>query len=319
MKMNRLGGKVVELKKVYKSYGDKTILKGFDYTFKKGERIGVVGKNGVGKSTFINILQGVEKADSGKINIGDTVIFGNYSQQGLVLKEDMRVIEFVKSIAENFPLASGGSLSAGQFLQLFLFDDDKQYTYVSMLSGGEKRRLHLLSILFRNPNFLILDEPTNDLDLPTLGVLENFLSDFPGCIIIVSHDRYFMDRLVDHLFVFEGDGVVRDFPGNYSQYREEIRSEDGNMKPEIKTQTQETMPQASAAKTKQLSFKEKREFDLLEKEIPALTKEKEEITAKLNSGNTAFEELQQLSLRIGEVSRLLDEKEIRWLELSETQ
>ncbi len=215
MKMNRLGGKVIELKKVYKSYGDKIILKGFDYTFKKGERIGVVGKNGVGKSTFTNILQGIEKADSGKINIGDTVIFGNYSQQGLEVKEDMRVIEYVKTMAEHFPLASGGSLSAAQFLQLFLFDPEKQYTFLNSLSGGEKRRLHLLSILFRNPNFLILDEPTNDLDLPTLGVLENFLSEFAGCIIIVSHDRYFMDRLVNHLFVFEGDGVIRDFPGNY--------------------------------------------------------------------------------------------------------
>ena len=221
MKMNRLGGKVIELKKVYKSYGEKVLLKGFDYTFKKGERIGVVGKNGVGKSTFINILQGLEQADSGKINVGDTVLFGNYSQQGLVVKEDMRVIEFVKNMAEHFPLAGGGSLSAAQFLQLFLFDPDKQYTYISKLSGGEKRRLHLLSILFRNPNFLILDEPTNDLDLPTLGVLENFLSEFPGCLLIVSHDRYFMDRLVDHLFVFEGDGWIRDFPGNYSQYREE--------------------------------------------------------------------------------------------------
>jgi ATP-binding cassette subfamily F protein uup len=179
----------------------------------------VAGKNGVGKSTFINLIQGIEQPDSGKINVGDTVIFGNYSQQGLQVKEDMRVIEFVKNIAENFPLASGGSLSAAQFLQLFLFDPDKQYTYISMLSGGEKRRLHLLSILFRNPNFLILDEPTNDLDLPTLSVLENFLSEFRGCLIIVSHDRYFMDRLVDHLFVFEGDGIIRDFPGNYSQYR----------------------------------------------------------------------------------------------------
>jgi len=316
MKMNRLGGKVIELKKVYKSYGDKIILKGFDYTFKKGERIGVVGKNGVGKSTFINILQGIERADSGKINIGDTVIFGNYSQLGLIVKDDMRVIEFVKSMAENFPLASGGSLSAAQFLELFLFDADKQYTYISMLSGGEKRRLHLLSILFRNPNFLILDEPTNDLDLPTLGVLENFLSEFPGCVIIVSHDRYFMDRLVDHLFVFEGDGVVRDFPGNYSQYREE------GMKYEVRSTRPEEeipviIPSYSDAKSRQLSFKEKREFEMLEKEIPALTKEKADITEKLNSGSTPFEELQKLSLRIGEVTKMLDEKEIRWLELSE--
>lgn len=316
MKMNRLGGKVIELKKVYKSYGDKIILKGFDYTFKKGERIGVVGKNGVGKSTFINLLQGIEKADSGKINVGDTVIFGNYSQQGLVIKEDMRVIEFVKSMAESFPLAGGGSLSAAQFLQLFLFDPDKQYTYISKLSGGEKRRLQLLSILFRNPNFLILDEPTNDLDLPTLGVLENFLSEFPGCLLIVSHDRYFMDRLVDHLFVFEGDGAIRDFPGNYSQYRlQQTKDEPSIKKPEEK----QTEQPAKEKNRRQLTFKEKREFELLEKEISDLSKEKEVITEKLNSGSTPFEQLQQLSVRIGEVTRLLDEKELRWLELSEIE
>lgn len=322
MKMNRLGGKVIELKKVYKSYGDKVILKGFDYTFKKGERVGIVGKNGVGKSTFTNIMQGIEQADSGKINVGDTVIFGNYSQQGLVIKEDMRVIEFVKDIAENFPLASGGSLSAAQFLQLFLFDPDKQYTYISKLSGGEKRRLHLLSILFRNPNFLVLDEPTNDLDLPTLGVLENFLSEFPGCLVIVSHDRYFMDRLVDHLFVFEGDGVIRDFPGNYTQYRawqkeqEQLRATGPTLSDKAEPGNISNRQPATDTKRKP-SFKEKREFELLEKEIADLSKEKEMITEKLNNGQTPFEELQELSHRIGEVTRLLDEKELRWLELSE--
>jgi ABC transport system ATP-binding/permease protein len=320
MKMNRLGGKIIELKKVYKSYGDKIIMKGFDYTFKKGERIGIVGKNGVGKSTFTNIIQGIEKADSGKINVGETVIFGNYSQQGLEVKEDMRVIEYVKTMAEHFPLATGGSLSAAQFLQLFLFDPEKQYTYLSSLSGGEKRRLHLLSILFRNPNFLILDEPTNDLDLPTLGVLENFLSEFAGCIIIVSHDRYFMDRLVNHLFVFEGNGVIRDFPGNYSQYRmERMRSEAGGQKSDKPSQVSGVKQQNSEIKKKQFSFKEKREFELLEKEIRELTKEKEIITQKLNSGTAPYEELQQASQRIMEVSILLDEKEFRWLELSEIQ
>ena len=320
MKMNRLGGKIAELKKLNKSYGEKILLKGFDYTFKKGERIGVAGKNGTGKSTFINILQGIEKPDSGKVNIGDTVVFGNYSQQGLVVKEDMRVIEYVKNIAEHFPLASGGSLSAALFLQLFLFDPDKQYTYISKLSGGERRRLHLLSVLFRNPNFLILDEPTNDLDLPTLGVLENFLSEFPGCLLIVSHDRYFMDRLVDHLFVFEGNGVIRDFPGNYSQYREAMAN---NRLPIMETPKNEKIsndqPSAANPQKKQLSFKEKREFELLEKELADMTKEKEIVTQKLNNGNTPFEELQQLSLRIGEITRLLDEKELRWLELSEIQ
>lgn len=320
MKMNRLGGKVVELKKVYKTYGEKIILKGFDYTFKKGERIGIVGKNGVGKSTFTNIIQGIEKSDSGKINVGETVIFGNYSQQGLEVKEDMRVIEYVKTMAEHFPLATGGSLSAAQFLQLFLFDPEKQYTYLSSLSGGEKRRLHLLSILFRNPNFLILDEPTNDLDLPTLGVLENFLSEFAGCIIIVSHDRYFMDRLVNHLFVFEGNGVIRDFPGNYSQYRmERMRSEAGGQKSDKPSQVFDVKQQNSEIKKKQFSFKEKREFELLEKEIIELTREKEIITLKLNSGTAPYEELQQASQRIMEISLLLDEKEFRWLELSELQ
>jgi ATP-binding cassette subfamily F protein uup len=329
MKMNRLGGKIAELKKVYKSYGEKVILKGFDYTFKKGERLGVIGKNGVGKSTFINMLQGLEEPDSGKINIGETVIFGNYSQSGLVIKEDVRVIEYVKNIAEHFPLAAGGSLSAAQFLQLFLFPPEQQYTYISKLSGGEKRRLHLLSILFRNPNFLVLDEPTNDLDLQTLAILENFLSEFQGCLLIVSHDRYFMDRLVDHLLVLEGDGFVRDFPGNYSQYREwqKLDDEQAEFRPPgdgYKAQSS-TTPAAKPAEAsvtpavakKQLSYKEKRELEDLEKEMARLNQEKKEITEKLNSGAAPFDQLQQMSIRIGEISQLLDDKELRWLELSE--
>jgi ATP-binding cassette subfamily F protein uup len=320
MKMNRLGGKVLELKKVYKSFGDKAILKGFDYTFKKGERVGVVGKNGAGKSTFIELIQGMQQPDNGKINVGDTVVFGNYSQKGLEIKEDCRVIEYVKNIAESFPLASGGSLSAAQFLQLFLFDPDKQYTYISKLSGGEKRRLHLLSILFRNPNFLILDEPTNDLDLPTLAVLENFLSEYPGCLLIVSHDRYFMDRLVDHLFVFEGEGVVSDFPGNYTQLRiwqkeqEKETVEFKNQNPEPK---KENRDEQVDGEKKRLSFKEKREFEQLQKEIESLTKEKTTISEQLNNGQLPFETLQELSNRFHEASQLLDEKELRWLELSE--
>ena len=318
MKMNRLGGKVAELKKVYKSYGEKVILKGFDYTFKRGERVGVIGRNGVGKSTFINILQGLEPADSGKVNIGETVIFGNYSQQGLVIKEDMRVIEFVKNIAENFPLATGGSLSAAQFLNLFLFPPEQQYTYISKLSGGEKRRLHLLSILFRNPNFLVLDEPTNDLDLPTLAVLENFLSDYQGCLLIVSHDRYFMDRLVDHLLVLEGDGLVRDFPGNYSQYRDwQKDNEEDAAFPNEQTPPKAAAEPAPAQAKRQLTYKEKREFETLENDIANLNKEKDEITAKLTAGTTPFDELQKLSIRIGEIGQILDDKEMRWLELSE--
>lgn len=318
MKMNRLGGKIAELKKVYKSYGDKVLLKGFDYTFKKGDRIGVVGKNGAGKSTFLQMLQGHEPADSGKINIGDTVIFGNFSQQGLEIKEDMRVIEYVKNIAENFPLADGSTLSAAQFLQLFLFPPEQQYTYLSKLSGGEKKRLQLLTVLFRNPNFLILDEPTNDLDLPTLSVLETFLSEYQGCLLIVSHDRYFMDRLVDHLFVFEGNGVIRDFPGNYTLYRIAQKEEEQQKKQQDLAAAQTAAAAENKPKDKKkLSFNEKREFEQLEKDIPALEKEKAEITEKMSAGNIAYEELDKLSKRITEVTQLLEEKEMRWLELSE--
>jgi ATP-binding cassette subfamily F protein uup len=315
MKMTRLGGKIMELKKVYKSHGDLHLLKGFDYTFKKGERIGIVGPNGVGKSTFINIIQGIEPADSGKINVGETVVFGNYSQQGLQLKEDLRVIEFVKSIAESFPLAEGGTITAAQFLQLFLFEPDKQYTYISKLSGGEKRRLHLLSILFRNPNFLILDEPTNDLDLPTLTVLENFLLEFSGCLLIVSHDRYFMDRLVDHLFVFKGEGIIQDYPGNYSQYRIEAQAKEENQieKTEHVAKSEETKPIA----TSKISYKEKREFEQLGTEIETLTAAKESYSTQLNTGNLAFEELQKIAIELEKTIQQLDEKELRWLELSE--
>ena len=319
MKMNRLGGKILELKKVHKRYGDKILLKGFDYTFKRGERIGIIGKNGAGKSTFLNLIQGLEESDSGKINVGDTVIFGNYNQQGLAMDEQLRVIEFVKDIAENFPLANGGTLSAAQFLQRFLFDPDKQYTYIHKLSGGEKRRLHLLSILFKNPNFLILDEPTNDLDLPTLSVLEGFLMDFPGCLLIVSHDRYFMDRLVDHLFVFEGEGVIRDFPGNYAQYREyEKTKKPGD--PEIRlveVEKVEEFEKVEPAKPRQLNFKEKREFESLEKEIHQLQQEKIQLTEQMSIGELPYAELEKITQRFTDINRLLEEKEWRWLELSE--
>jgi ABC transport system ATP-binding/permease protein len=326
MKMNRLGGKIVEMKKVYKSFGDKKIMNGFDYNFARGERVGVIGKNGAGKSTFINILQGLEQVDSGKINHGDTVVFGNYSQAGLVIKEDMRVIEFVKNIAENFPLADGSSLSAAKFLELFLFEPDKQFTYISKLSGGEKRRLHLLSILFKNPNFLILDEPTNDLDLPTLAVLENFLNDFPGCLLIVSHDRYFMDRLVDHLFVFEGNGIINDFPGNYNDYRLSSNYAERSTNHNVKETKEEEIKKEVVIKEsvvpiapKRMSFKEKREFELLQKEITDLQKEKEVLSIQLQSGETDFTILQKASERIGEITAIIDEKEFRWLELSEME
>ena len=320
VKMSRLGGKIIELKKVYKRYDEKLILTGFDYTFKKGERIGVIGKNGAGKSTFLNILQGLEPADSGKINIGDTVVFGNYSQQGLKVKEDLRIIEFVKNIAEHFPLANGGTLSASQFLNLFLFPPEQQYAYISTLSGGEKRRLHLLSILFRNPNFLVLDEPTNDLDLPTLGVLENFLSEFAGCLLIVSHDRYFMDRLVDHLFVFEGEGKISDFPGNYSLYRNWIKEKESAAKNrETKSEAQKASPalQEAAPAKRKLSYPERKELESLTKELQNLEKEKNELTEKISSAGLSYEELTKMTNRIAEITALTDNKELRWLELSE--
>ncbi len=321
MKMSRLGGKIAEFKKVYKSFGDKVILKGFDYTFKKGERIGIIGENGAGKSTFLQMLQGYELQDSGKINIGETVVFGYFSQQGLEIKEDMRIIEYVKNIAENFPLADGSTLTASQFLTMFLFPPEQQFTYLSKLSGGEKKRLQLLAILFRNPNFLILDEPTNDLDLPTLSVLENFLSDFRGCLLIVSHDRYFMDRLVEHLFVFEGEGMVRDFPGNYSLYRIEERAKEKNKEIAKKPEPVVQKPVAAAitppAEKKKFTFKDKREFDQLEKDIAAMEAEKVTIGEKMMDQSLNYDQIQQLSNRMLFITQQLENKEIRWLELSE--
>jgi ATP-binding cassette subfamily F protein uup len=233
----------------------------------------------------------------------------------LVIKEDVRVIEFVKNIAEHFPLANGATMSASQFLSLFLFPPEQQYTYISKLSGGEKRRLHLLSILFRNPNFLILDEPTNDLDLPTLSVLENFLLEFGGCLVIVSHDRYFMDRLVDHLLVFEGNGAIRDYPGNYTQFREWQKSQQQELIPS-KKEEKFTQPIAALPK-KKLSYKEQREFDMLEKEIAALEKERTNIYEALNDTSQPYDKLEGLTKRIGEIAAAIDEKEMRWLELSE--
>ncbi len=326
VKMTRLGGKILEMKKVNKAFGDLVIMQGFDYTFKRGERIGVVGKNGVGKSTFLKIALQLEQPDSGKINHGDTVVFGNFSQEGLIYKEDKRAIEYVKSMAEFFPLADGSKISASQFMEKFGFTGEQQYTLLSKLSGGEKRRLHLMSVLFLNPNFLVLDEPTNDLDLQTLRTLEEFLLEYPGCILIVSHDRYFMDRMVDHLFAFEGDGVIRDYPGNYTQYRDAMskglleknpqqimkNNEDNNEPVVVKN----TPVAANSTTPKKLSFKEKFELETIEKEMPELNKEKQLLEEKM-SGNLSYEELQQAAARISTIIQLLDEKELRWLELSE--
>jgi ATP-binding cassette subfamily F protein uup len=334
MKMTRLGGKIIEAIKVYKSYGDLVVLKGFDYTFSKGERIGIVGKNGVGKSTFLQILQGLTMPDSGKINVGDTIVFGHFSQEGLTYKKDMRVIEYLKTFAEQFPLASGGTLSAAQFLELFLFTPDKQYTYLSALSGGEKKRLQLLTILFKNPNFLILDEPTNDLDLPTLAVLEQFLIDFTGCVLLVSHDRYFMDKLVDHLFIFEGDGVIRDYPGNYTQFRilEKSKQNYAAVSSDITTQVEHEVkplatPTGSANNSlidnapkkaaEKMSYKEKLELEQLNKTMPALEIKKASLTSELNNTTGDYNAITALSAQLASVTAELEASELRWLELSE--
>ena len=324
VKMTRLGGKVLEMIKINKAYGDKVLIKGFDYTFKRGERVGIVGKNGIGKSTFLKIALQQEQPDSGKINHGDTVVFGNFNQEGLHIKEDKRAIEYVKDFAEFFPLADGSKISASQFMEKFGFNAEQQYTPLSKLSGGEKRRLHLLSILFTNPNFLILDEPTNDLDLQTLRTLEEFLLDFPGCILIVSHDRYFMDRMVDHLFAFEGDAVIRDYPGNYSQYREALAN--GSLtderqimqapKPEPMLKEAVLAPVSGEAK-KGLSFKEKRELEMLEKEMPELQQEKATLETNMGVGSMGFAELQKTAERVSTILQQLDAKEMRWLELNE--
>lgn len=317
VKMTRLGGKILEMKKVHKAYGEKVILKGFDYTFKRGERIGIVGPNGVGKSTFIKIALQQEEPDSGKINHGETVVFGHFSQDGLTYKEDKRIIEWVKDMAEYFPLADGTKLSASAFLERFAFTPEQQYTYLSKLSGGEKRRLQLLGILFKNPNFLVLDEPTNDLDLQTLQILEEFLLEFPGCLLLVSHDRYFMDKLVDHLLVFEGQGEIRDFPGNYSQFRMMSPAELALKKDAQTLPTSAPVVEKVEKPRAKMSFNEKREFEKIEQDIPRLQAEKIQLEADMSTGNLAYNELQAAADRIQVILNTLDELELRWLELSE--
>jgi len=319
IKMTRLGGKILELKNVSKSFGDLCILNDFEYTFQRGERIGVVGKNGVGKSTFLKIALQLEQPDSGTIDHGGTVVFGNFGQDGLSYEEDVRAIEYVKTMGEYFPMADGSKIGASQFMEKFGFNAQQQYTPLSKLSGGEKRRLQLLSVLFRNPNFLVLDEPTNDLDLQTLRTLEEFLLEYPGCILIVSHDRYFMDRMVDHLFAFEGNGVVRDYPGNYTQYREALLN--GLIQDEKAAHqfmVDKSQPKAPTKEKVQLSFNEKREFEALEKEIALLGEEKTTLESAMNAG-MGYDELQNAAERVQVLVDLLDEKELRWLELSEKQ
>jgi ATP-binding cassette subfamily F protein uup len=324
VKMERLGSKIVELIKVSKAFGNKVILNPFTYTFMNGEKIGVVGKNGMGKSTLLKIILNELQPDSGKVQIGDTVVFGYYSQTGMQLAEDKRIIEVVKDIAEFIPLANGTSLSASALLTRFNFPPDVQYSYVSKLSGGEKRRLYLLTVLVKNPNFLILDEPTNDLDIVTLQTLEEFLDEFKGCVLIVSHDRYFMDRLVDHVFAFEGNGEIKDYPGTYTEYRiwkqEQQalqKAEESKLQAAIAEKKEEVLLQPETNNSqKKRSYKLQKELDDLEKEIPQLEAKKKEIEAALTSTNE-FERIQQLTAEFEKVNALLDEKSLRWLEIQE--
>jgi ATP-binding cassette subfamily F protein uup len=322
VKSSRVGGKILEVKNISKSFGDRTLFKNFSYTFKKGDRVGVIGKNGMGKSTFLNILTGELKPDTGEIDPGSTTVFGYYSQEEQVFNPEHRVIDIVKEVAEVVETGSGKELTASQFLNYFQFPPAVQYTPVGKLSGGEKRRLQLLRVLIKSPNFLILDEPTNDLDITTLTILEEYLENFGGSLIIVSHDRYFMDRLVEHLFVFEGDEQIRNFPGTYSDYREAKEEEEAAEKEQeaalaAKKEKQATPKPAAESPKRKLSFKEQREFEQLEKEIAKLEEQKGQLIEKLNSGEGNHEELTAWSQEIETINEAIDEKELRWLELSE--
>lgn len=318
--MSRIGGQVLELKNISKKFDDLVILDDFSYSFNKGERIGIIGKNGVGKSTFLNIITGTEQADSGDVDTGTTIVFGHYRQQGIDFDEDMRVIDIIKEVAEVIELADGSKISASQFLEHFMFTPNMQYTPVVKLSGGEKRRLGLMKVLMKNPNFLILDEPTNDLDLLTLNKLEDFLLNFGGCLILVSHDRFFMDKLVDHYFIFEGGGVVEDHHGSYQEYRDQAAAAEADQKKEVRKKT-EKIPEKKKAPAKKkeqtLSFTEKKEYKKLEKEIAKLESEKEKLEALLAGGDLEYEEISEQSQRYGEIEKLLDEKTSRWFEIAE--
>jgi ATP-binding cassette subfamily F protein uup len=311
----RLGGKILELHKVGKSFPDKLLIESFDYTFKKGERVGIVGPNGSGKSTLLKMILGEETPSKGKIITGDTVIFGHYSQGGIADKDHLKVIEVVQEIGEYITLKKGQKLTASQLCERFLFDSNQQYSYTSTLSGGEKRRLFLLTILMKNPNFLILDEPTNDLDILTLQALEEFLDDFPGCLLVVSHDRYFLDKLCDHLFVFEGGGRIKDFNGHYYEWREEQKRIDA-IKTAAPKPVVEEAPKKEKTKTK-MGYMEKREWDALPGEIEALEARRDALNAVFESQEQDPEEVAKAAAEIQEVLDALDEKEMRWLELSE--
>ena len=309
VKMSRVGGKILELKKVYKSYGELKILSGFDYVFKNGERIGIIGDNGVGKSTFLNIITQKEKADSGKINIGETIVYGYFNQKGIELKEDKRVIEVLKDIADVIIMANGSKISASQLLEHFMFDGQMQYTYVSKLSGGEKRRLYLLTVLMKNPNFLILDEPTNDLDLLTLNKLEEFLMDFKGCLILVSHDRYFMDKLTDHLFVFRGNGLIEDHYCSYSELRIKQNKEKKENRKEQKNENHRN--------DQKITYLEKKEYKNLERQIRKLEQEKNSIEISFKDATMEYDIMMKKSKELEELNKKIDDKMTRWMELEE--
>ncbi len=314
---SRIGSKIFEAEGVCKRFGDKVILDDFTYTFARCEKIGLVGENGVGKSTFIKMLQGIEPFDSGRWDIGETVRFGYYSQDGISFDENKKVIDAVTEIADDIELGEGRSIAPMQYLQRFLFSVPDQQKYIHTLSGGERCRLHLATVLMRQPNFLILDEPTNDLDIITLGILEEYLAEFKGCVLVVSHDRYFLDNIADHIFVMEGGGVVKDFPGNYSEYRafvaQQAREKEAPKKAEAAKPRRQERPE-------RMTFKERREFEALGNEIAALEEEKEALEAFFNSGESAApEEFEAKSRRYNEVKELIDEKELRWLELSEKE
>jgi len=315
----RMGGKILEFHHLRKSFDEKKIVEDFNYTFKRGDRVGIVGPNGVGKSSFIKLITGELEADAGKIVQGETVVVGHYAQDGMTLDEDKRIIDVVKDIAEIIPLAKGRKITASQFLERFLFPPKQQYTYVSKLSGGEKRRLYLLTVLMDNPNFLILDEPTNDLDIMTLNVLEDFLMEFEGCVMVVTHDRFFMDKIVDHLFVFKGEGVIKDFNGKYTDYKEETKREAKEAAQLAKAeQVKNAAPVVEKTKEKKkLSFNEQREFDGLEKSMAQLEKRKAEINELMLSGISDAEKITNLSKELSTINNDLEEQEMRWLELSE--
>ncbi len=313
-----IGSKIFECQYVSKAWSEeKVILKDFYYNFSRFEKMGIIGNNGSGKSTFIKLLLGIIQPDSGKFDIGDTVRFGYFSQEGLKFNEEQRVIDVISEIADFIDYGGGKHITASQLLQHFLFTPEQQYDYVYKLSGGERRKLYLCTILMRNPNFLVLDEPTNDLDIPTLQVLEEYLQDFPGCVIIVSHDRYFMDKIVDHLLVFQGNGVIQDFPGNYTQYREWSALKPKESKEKNQPLEKKSRKVQDVSVRKKMTFKEKREFEQLEKDIAALEKEQKIIEEELCSGKLTIDELTEKSKRLPVLKNELDEKSMRWLELSE--